>query len=112
MKLNYFGTDKPLNYFNTDKQVVIPEKFNLKPFRAFWISNVLNIDLPNMKDPSYKDKVIEMLDTAKAYNMTGATRALTKDMNGFRKVQTDIGQHLSKDLIVLLETVDSSAFTR
>ncbi|NWH10551.1 glycoside hydrolase family 10 protein [Acholeplasma laidlawii] len=70
MKLNYFGTDKPLNYFNTDKQVVIPEKFNLKPFRAFWISNVLNIDLPNMKDPSYKDKVIEMLDTAKAYNMT------------------------------------------
>ena len=23
-----------------------------------------------MKDPSYKDKVIEMLDTAKAYNMT------------------------------------------
>src|SRR5690554_5177031 len=70
MKLTYFGTNKPLNYYDTDYQIEIPETFNLKPFRAFWISNVINIDLPKMTDPTYKDKVIEMLDTAKAYNMT------------------------------------------
>src|SRR5690554_7838639 len=70
MKLTYFGTDKPLNYYKTDEQIIIPETFNLKPFRGFWVSNVLNIDLPTMEDPSYKDKVLEMLDTAKAYNMT------------------------------------------
>lgn len=48
---------------------MIFEKFNLKLFRVFWIFNVLNIDLLNMKDLFYKDKVIEMLDIVKVYNM-------------------------------------------
>ncbi len=70
MKLNYFNTNTPLNYFKMDAQIEIPETFKLKPFRAFWVSNVLNIDLPTVNDPAYKDKVIQMLDTAVAYNMT------------------------------------------
>src|SRR5690554_1300099 len=70
MKLTYFGTNKPLNYYETEEQIIIPENYQEKPFRAFWVSNVLNIDLPTTQDPNYQQKVIQMLDTAKAYHMT------------------------------------------
>ena len=70
MKLTNYQTNEPLNYFKTNKQIEIPNDFKLKPFRAFWVSNVVNIDLPLVTDPTYKEKVIQMLDTAVSYHMT------------------------------------------
>lgn len=70
MKLTNYQTNEPLNYFRSNEQIIIPDTFNLKPFRAFWVSNVVNIDLPPTTDLSYKSKVIQMLDTAVSYHMT------------------------------------------
>jgi len=72
MKLfHYKANDKPINYFKTNEQIIIPDTYQEKPFRAFWVSNVVNIDLPTTKDvKAYKDAVIKMLDTALEYNLT------------------------------------------
>lgn len=69
MKLINFKTNQPLNYYQTDKQIKIPEDFKLKDVRAFWVSNVLNIDLPLATSENYKEKIYEMFETAKAYNI-------------------------------------------
>ncbi|MBN3490778.1 family 10 glycosylhydrolase [Acholeplasma equirhinis] len=69
MKLFNFKTGLPLNYFQTDRQVEIPETFNQKEVRAFWVSNVVNIDLPPATNPEYKAKVLEMFDTAVNFNI-------------------------------------------
>ncbi|VEU82818.1 glycoside hydrolase family 10 protein [Acholeplasma hippikon] len=69
MKLVNYKTNLPLNYYQTDIQIEIPEDFKLKPMRAFWVSNVVNIDLPKVTDPNYKNKIKEMFETAKAYNI-------------------------------------------
>jgi uncharacterized lipoprotein YddW (UPF0748 family) len=72
MKLFKFKQpNQPITYFNTDKQIVIPDKYEDKPFKAFWVSNVLNIDMPTTKDiEAYKEKVIQIFDTCKKYQMT------------------------------------------
>lgn len=45
-------------------------KYNEKPIRGMWVSNVNNIDLPTTEDiENYRIKVIEMLDTAKSFNI-------------------------------------------
>lgn len=51
-------------------QVVIPKKYYEKPVRAFWVSNVVNIDMPNQLDlKKYKEKLKEIIETAKNYNI-------------------------------------------
>lgn len=70
MKLYKYQTKEPVFYFNTKKQVKIPMKYNEKPIRGMWVSNVNNIDLPTTEDiENYRIKVIEMLDTAKSFNI-------------------------------------------
>jgi uncharacterized lipoprotein YddW (UPF0748 family) len=69
--MHLYKDDKPLTYRNSEKIIEIPEFSISKQFRAFWVSNVLNIDLPTIEDLSlYQDQVINMLDHAKAMNMT------------------------------------------
>lgn len=63
------NSNEYLTYFNTNEKVEIPEQFNLKSLRAFWVSNVVNIDLPNMEDSEFKNKVLKMLDTAVEFNI-------------------------------------------
>ena len=51
-------------------QVVIPKKYHEKPVRAFWVSNVVNIDMPNQLDlKKYKEKLKEIIETAKNHNI-------------------------------------------
>ncbi len=71
MKLYKFKhPDEPICYFQTNHQIEIPETFDLKQFRAMWVSNVFNIDLPTVEDIDiYQKKVIEMLETCVSYNI-------------------------------------------
>ena len=47
MKLFYYKEkEKPICYYETNEQIVIPEKYQEKEMRAFWVSTVVNIDLP------------------------------------------------------------------
>ncbi|MCD4827592.1 MAG: family 10 glycosylhydrolase [Acholeplasmataceae bacterium] len=71
MKLYKYKDEKtPINFYNTKKQVVIPKKYIDKPFKAMWISNVLNIDMPTTEDiDAYKDKVIDIFETCKRFNL-------------------------------------------
>ncbi len=60
----------PIVHFGTAIPVEIPETYKEKPFRAIWVSNVLNIDLPtieNIKD--YQQKFLKILDTCFDYNL-------------------------------------------
>ena len=62
--------DSPINYYNTNKQVIIPDHYQDKAFKALRVSNVLNIDLPTTKNiDSYKDKVIEIFETCRKFNL-------------------------------------------
>jgi len=85
MKLTYYKQkDEPLNYFQTDEQIEIPESFTLKPFRAFWVSNVMNIDLPTTENANkYREAVIKMLDTAVEFNMTAIFFQVRTTMDAF-----------------------------
>jgi len=69
MKLINYKTGLLMNYFQTDVQIEVPEQFNLKDVRAFWVSNVVNIDLPKATNPEYKAKIQEMFETAKKFNI-------------------------------------------
>ncbi|MCF7925045.1 MAG: family 10 glycosylhydrolase [Candidatus Izimaplasma sp.] len=69
MKLVKYSNKEPVYYYNTNKQVTIPNTYKEKPFRAMWVSNVANIDLPTLDDPTYKQQVLTMLDTCQRYNL-------------------------------------------
>ncbi len=71
MKLyKYKNETEPVVYYGTGKQVEIPGKYSEKPFRAMWVSNVVNIDMPTTEDPEkYKAAVIRMLDTCVEFNL-------------------------------------------
>ncbi|TVP84469.1 MAG: hypothetical protein EA375_06555, partial [Acholeplasmataceae bacterium] len=54
-------TNKPVTYFDTTAPVVMPDRYTPKPFRAWWVSNVVNIDLPTTQDfEDYQRQVIRM----------------------------------------------------
>lgn len=58
-------------YFDTQIAVEVPNKYHEKPFRALWVSNVLNIDLPTTQNiEEYQQAVIKMLDTCLEYRLT------------------------------------------
>ncbi len=71
MKLyKYNSNNEPINYLDTNIQIEIPEKYIAKEYRAVWVSNVANIDLPTVKDlKEYQNKVIEYFDTFVEYNL-------------------------------------------
>ncbi len=71
MKLyKFLQPNEPINYWHSDIQVEIPKDYNEKPVRAFWVSNVANIDMPNQLDlVKYKEKLEEIIQTALAYNI-------------------------------------------
>ncbi len=70
MKLFKYTDKELICYYKTDRQVNIPEQYNEKPFRAMWVSNVVNIDLPTVEDiVTYQKKIKEMIKTCIAYNI-------------------------------------------
>lgn len=71
MKLYKYKDKKtPINYYRTNKQVNIPRRYKDKAFKAMWISNVLNIDMPTTEDIDiYKQKVIDIFETCKSFNL-------------------------------------------
>jgi uncharacterized lipoprotein YddW (UPF0748 family) len=71
MKINHINEHQNLvMHFGTQTPVDIPEIYHEKEVRAFWVSNVVNIDLPTVSDiEDYQKKIIRMLDTAVAYNI-------------------------------------------
>ena len=57
-------------HFGTQDPVEIPTTYHKKEVRAFWVSNVVNIDLPTVEDiDDYQKRIIRMLDTAVSYNI-------------------------------------------
>lgn len=59
-----------VTHFQSEKPIVIPETYRNKDVRAFWVSNVANIDLPTIENIDiYQEKVIKMLDTASDYQI-------------------------------------------
>lgn len=71
MKLFYHkDPSKPLCYYGTNTQIEIPKAYVEKDIRAMWVATVANIDLKPFEDEtSYKQALIDILDTAKAYNL-------------------------------------------
>jgi uncharacterized lipoprotein YddW (UPF0748 family) len=71
MKLfKYKYSEEPIYYYNTKQQIMIPDTYQSKDFRALWVSNVINIDLPTIEDIElYQSKVIHMLETCLSYNI-------------------------------------------
>lgn len=71
MKLyKYKNPTEPICYYQTNTQIEIPDTYQPKDFRAMWVSNVVNIDLPTTEDiDTYQKKVIEMLETCVSYNI-------------------------------------------
>jgi len=71
MKLyKYKAKNEPITYLNTDIQIEIPDVYIEKEYRAVWVSNVANIDLPTVEDlKRYQAKVIQYFDTFVEYNL-------------------------------------------
>lgn len=71
MKLFYYqDKEKPINYFETNEQIVIPDKYQEKAVRAFWVSTVKNIDLPILTDEKeYKNELKEIINNAIKYRI-------------------------------------------
>lgn len=70
MKLKKYNTNKPINYLNTDIQIEIPEYYIQKEYRAVWVSNVANIDLPTVENlKKYQERVINLFNTFVEYNL-------------------------------------------
>jgi len=71
MKIFQFNETKDVvKHFRSEDAVDIPEVYHAKDVRAFWVSNVANIDLPTVEHmEDYQAKVIRILDTAVDYNI-------------------------------------------
>lgn len=71
MKLyKFLEPNEPIKYWSSDIQVEIPKNYIEKPVRAFWVSNVANIDLPNQFDlADYKKKLANIIKTALEYKI-------------------------------------------
>jgi len=71
MKLFKFKQpEEKICYYQTSKQIDIPHTYTEKPFRAMWVSNVVNIDLPTVEDiKSYQTKIMHMIKTCQDFNI-------------------------------------------
>lgn len=64
MKLfNFKEPTKPVTYLDSDVQIRIP-KYEDKPVKGIWVSNVVNIDMPTQEDlDAYLEKADEIIKT-------------------------------------------------
>ena len=71
MKLNKFNSEELVCYYGSTKPVNLPNyEYNDKYTRGVWISNVVNIDTPIMKDvDSYKEYLVKMIENIASYNI-------------------------------------------
>ena len=70
-KLKKFNQEEYVYYYGNEKVVELPEySYNEKAVRGIWVSNVMNIDTPIMKDvESYKEYLVKMVENIASYNM-------------------------------------------
>jgi len=71
MKLfKYDKPEEPICYFGTNKQIEIKDLNVRKDVYGLWVSNVVNIDMPSLKDIEiYKNKVKEIVKTCQSYHI-------------------------------------------
>lgn len=71
MKLNKFNSEELVCYYKSTKPVDLPNyEYNEKYVRGIWVSNVVNIDTPIMKDvDSYKEYLVKMIENIASYNI-------------------------------------------
>ena len=70
-RYRYKDPSQPIYHYHTTRIVEIPEHTVPKPFLAMWVSNVLNIDLPSLKDlDAYQKRVQDMIQTALDFQLT------------------------------------------
>ena len=70
MRLIDVETQQTIYHYNRQTAVEIPSRYQEKKFRAVWVSNVLNIDMPVLdNENTYRKKVMEIFDTCEAYNL-------------------------------------------
>ena len=69
--IKYNVNNEIVRHFHSDAPVEIPETYREQPFRAMWVSNVVNIDLPVITGDglAYKVEITKLLDTCDAYNI-------------------------------------------
>jgi len=71
MRVKHPSTLEEIKHFNSDEPILINEPLVAKPFKAMWVSNVVNIDLPVFDEiETYQNKIIEMLDVAEDYGLS------------------------------------------
>ena len=63
-KLKKFNQEEYVYYYGDKEIVELPEYvYNEKAVRGVWVSNVVNIDTPVMKDvESYKEYLVKMVE--------------------------------------------------
>lgn len=71
MKLHKYNSRQLVYYYGKEQAVEIPEyKHNEEGVRGVWVSNVVNIDTPIMKDTeSYQTYLKDMIANIASYNM-------------------------------------------
>lgn len=71
MKLYKFNSEELVCYYNSTKPVELPNyQYKEGYVRGVWISNVVNIDTPIMKDvDSYKEYLVNMIKNIASYNI-------------------------------------------
>ena len=71
MKLHKFNSEELVCYYNSTKPVSLPNyEYKEDYVRGVWVSNVVNIDTPKMKDiESYKEYLVKMVENIASYNI-------------------------------------------
>lgn len=71
MKLHrYKNPEAFIYYYDTKTPIEIPNQYHEKGFRALWVSNVVNIDLPTIEDLKlYQEKIRHMIHTCQSYHI-------------------------------------------
>ena len=71
MKLHKFNSEELVCYYNSTKPVSLPNyEYKEDYVRGIWVSNVVNIDTPKMKDiESYKEYLVKMVENIASYNI-------------------------------------------
>ncbi len=66
----WLDKDTPLTYRDSDVPIDIPRHYIEKRFRALWVSNVVNIDMPTTEDvKAYRRRMEEIVTVCKAYHL-------------------------------------------
>lgn len=71
-KIKRFSKEGYITYFNSDEPVLIPTNYVEKDshLRGVWVSTVVNIDIPKMKDAEkYKEYLLGIIQKVKEYKL-------------------------------------------